>query len=371
MTCPGSVKLSEGIADAGSTFAAEGTAAHWAAEQLLLGKHDQLSVVGQKADNGITVTRDMVVEVMKYVAYVQDLVASTGGTLLVEQRLPISSITGEADAHGTSDVVILAGDELIVVDLKFGMGVPVSAENNPQLQIYALAAVRQFEMLADFQRVRAVAHQPRLNSVSEWSQSVDDLVAFGDKVWNAAIDTRQPDAKLVPSEKGCKFCRAKAKCPALQAQVMDAFDNVKPESADLQRLGWAMGMVSLVETWCKAIRGAVETELLAGKAVEGYKLVKGKQGNRKWADSTEAEALLKSMRLKVEEMYDLSLISPTTAEKLVAAEVIGPRQWKRVLPLITRSEGQPSVAPVSDKRPAIEPISSDDFDVVQPVSEFV
>jgi hypothetical protein len=152
---------------------------------------------------------------------------------------------------------------------------------------------------------------------------------------------------------------------------MDAFENVEPKTAEVDRLGWAMGKVALVETWCKAIRAEVEKELLAGKAIAGWKLVKGKMGNRKWSDPTEAENMLKSLRLKVDQMYDLSLISPTSAEKLANSEVIGPRQWKKVLPLITRTEGGPSVAPESDKRPAIEPISSDAFDVVQPHDDFV
>jgi hypothetical protein len=94
-------------------------------------------------------------------------------------------------------------------------------------------------------------------------------------------------------------------------------------------------------------------------------------GNRKWADVEEAEATLKAFRLKTEEMYDLSLISPTTAEKLVGNKTIGPRQWKKLLPLITRAEGQPSVAPESDKRPALV-VAADtaDFDVVTPTPEF-
>lgn len=126
MVCPGSVAASRGKPDSSSSFADEGTAAHYMAEQILRGA-DGTTLVGQCADNGVEMTADMLTEVLKYTSYVQDVVRATGGTLLVEQRLPIGFLTGEDDAHGTSDVVILAGSELIVIDLKFGMGVRVDA----------------------------------------------------------------------------------------------------------------------------------------------------------------------------------------------------------------------------------------------------
>lgn len=125
MTCPGSVEACLGLPNDSSAYADEGTAAHYMGEQILRGVEGK-SLVGKKAENGVEMTADMLLEVTKYVNYVQDVVKATGGTLLVEQRLPLVDITGE-DAHGTSDVVILAGDEIIVIDLKYGMGVKVDA----------------------------------------------------------------------------------------------------------------------------------------------------------------------------------------------------------------------------------------------------
>ncbi|RYF45629.1 MAG: DUF2800 domain-containing protein, partial [Comamonadaceae bacterium] len=113
----------------------------------------------------------------------------------------------------------------------------------------------------------------------------------------------------------------------------------------------------------------VETRLLAGQPVPGFKLVQGKKGNRQWTSKEEAEALLKAMRVKHDQMYDYTVISPTTAEKLAKAEVIGPRQWPKVVALITQSEGKPSVAPESDKRPALAiAAAAEDFDDVSAVS---
>jgi hypothetical protein len=287
--------------------------------------------------------------------------------ILVEQRLPIGNLTGEKDAHGTADAVVIVGDELCIVDLKYGMGEPVQADNNPQLQIYALAALRQYELAYDFKTVRMVIHQPRLGAVSEWVQTIEELEAFGLQVAEAAAATAKSDAPLAPSAKGCRWCKAKATCPALRAEVEELFE-VVPEAAPEDTLATAMSKVDLVETWCKAVRAETERRLLAGEPVDGFKLVQGRRGARAWGDKAEAEALLKKLRLKVDEMYDLSLISPTKAEKLHEAGTIGPRQWSKVVELVTQSDGKPSVAPVSDKRPALVTSAVSDFDDVSTLS---
>lgn len=383
MSCPGSVAACRGLTDS-SSYAAAGTTMHHFAELCLTTGANAMEFVGQvyakKGDPETVFDSTLALATQKYIDQIRQLVEATGGTLLVEQRLPISDITGEAGAHGTSDAVILTEDELIVADLKGGMGVEISAENNPQLMIYALAAYNEFSIVHDFKTVRLVISQPRTGNFSEWTVSVEDLLAFGKEVKMAAATTRLADAPLHASEKACKFCKAKATCPALTKAVESAtgalFEDlsapVKPADCTSEDIANKMAMVKLVEDWCKALRAETERRLLAGEYVRGYKLVQGKMGNRKWSDAEEAEATLKGIRLKVEEMYDLSLISPTTAEKLMSAGTIGPRQWKKVIPLITRSEGQPSVAPESDKRPAlVVGGNTDDFDVVQTAEDFV
>ena len=232
--------------------------------------------------------------------------------------------------------------------------------------------------------VRLIISQPRLGHVSEWVISVEDLLAFGEKVRAAAKTTELPDAPLNPSEDACRFCKAKATCPALDALVssetgvaLDAADfadlDAPTPPSEPVALATKLKIVPIIEDWCKSIRARVEQELLAGKQVPGFKLVQGRQGPRKWASEAEAEALLKSMKLSTTEMYNLSVISPTVAEKRTLPwldsegnqhpPAIGPRQWKKVLPLITRSEGGLSVAPESDKRPAVQVAAqTDDFE---------
>jgi hypothetical protein len=146
---------------------------------------------------------------------------------------------------------------------------------------------------------------------------------------------------------------------------MADFEDVVPETADDLDLARVMTKAGMIESWVKAVRAEVERRLLAGEPVTGYKLVQGKRGNRAWGNAAEAEELLKSMRIKHDMMYDYSLASPTTVEKLAKAGEIGPRQWTKIKDLITQTEGRPSVAPISDKRDALvtQALSSDFDDV--------
>ena len=396
--CPGSVALEATCPDDSSDFADEGTAAHELAAMALTNGNDATAYLGriiQVNGKGWEVTDDMAGHVQKYLDYVR----SIGGELMVEHRLSIEAITKEPGAKGTSDAVILAGEELVIVDLKYGRGVKVDADANEQLQIYALAALGEFEFLGDFQRVRMVIVQPRIDHIDEWDCSIDDLRTFGQSVGRiaercfAALEYHGNYAELHakylnPGSDQCRFCKAKAICPTLASHVLstvadDFVDTTQPVAPQIEHaaestfdntiLGNLLGAVDLVESWCKAIRAKAESELLAGRPVPGFKLVEGRRGARRWSNDAEVEQTMKSMRMKLEEMYDFSLISPTTAEKLHKAGTIGPRQWPKLQGLITQSEGKPSVAPATDKRPALViQATADEFaDVSEGVEDLV
>lgn len=150
MTCPGSVELSKDRPDESSSFADEGTDAHELAARCLESGKNANDFLGETMGKGNVVGADMAYNVQAYVDYVRNMASEIpGAQLLVEQRLPIGHLTGEEGAKGTADVVILGGEEIIVVDLKYGRGVAVEAEDNPQLQIYGLGAVREFGVLYD------------------------------------------------------------------------------------------------------------------------------------------------------------------------------------------------------------------------------
>ena len=391
MRCPGSVVLEARYPDSSSAYAREGTAAHELAALVLesppataqdyVGKRIAYDDHGE--DVQWPITQDMADYVDDYVKLVRE--RAEGATLMVERKLPIGHITGEASATGTSDVVIIdhANSEIVVIDLKYGMGVRVSAEENEQTQLYALGALEEYSVLGDFAHVSMLIHQPRLNHVSEWTITVEQLLAFAKSASFAAGQcdlARSLDGEdalagfLSPGEKQCRFCKAKATCPALRAEITevvggssaatpDEFAEFLPEPVDMQTgdnyLPIAMAKVGMVEDWCKAVRAEVERRLLAGQNVDGYKLVEGKRGPRKWSDADDIEQLFKSFRLRQDEMYDFTLISPTKAEKVFKEN---PKRWAKVQERITQSTGKPSVAPATDRRQAIAVQSvADDF----------
>lgn len=369
-TCPASIRLESALPYTSSKFADEGTAAHEVGSWCLINNAmpDQYPLPAVEV-NGVQwpVTNDMKNHVSTYIEEVRGRVGT--GSLLVEQKVNYSTWIDVEDSFGTSDSVILHDDRIEIVDLKYGMGVRVDATENEQLLLYALGALYEYEMLGDFKTVTTTIVQPRLNHVSDFEISVDDLKAFGERmqvaarramdVYEATTPPKPEDFK--PSEDACRFCKAKATCPALYQEVetetRDLFAALVENGASAMaaavledRLAQAMEKVSLIEDFCKAIRSETERRLLAGHPVPGFKLVEGRRGNREWTSEDEAEAALKSMRLKVDDMYDLKLKSPTKIEKVLKDN---PRRWTKLQELISRSDGKPSVAPESDKRPAL------------------
>lgn len=410
MTCAASIHLEAGIPDTSSEFADEGTAAHELGAMCLTEGTDAKAYLGRiirVGEREFTVDEDMAGHVQTYVDTVRSMAA--GHELMVEQRVEFSDVVGVPDQFGTSDAVVLCadGEEIQVHDLKYGRGVKVDAfvvwpddgrepavhRPNEQMALYALGAIEEFGMVGDFKRARLVIHQPRLDHVSEHVISVDDLREFAArakamaaKCMDIAATGIVGDEDYSPSDKGCRFCKAKATCPALAAKVQQdvgadfeqiavltessLIDMRVPKLTDGD-LAKKMAAVDLIEQFCKAVRAETERRLLAGTPVKGWKLVQGRRGSRAWADAKAAEEALKTMRLKQEQMYDFTLISPTTAEKLAKAGDIGPRQWPKLQSLITQSEGKPSVAPESDKRQALEvkPVAEDFAPVVDTAEE--
>ena len=419
MLCPGKIVLEDGAPDNTNSYAAEGTAAHqvltWALQEerpaaAYIGRLIHLNAAGKPCEPDASVyefevDQEMAEHVQVCIDYVMDL-RGDDGVVFADIRVNYSSYLDVAEytAWGTADVIIARGAELIVVDFKYGRGVEVDAERNPQMSLYGLGALQAYQgLVADFERVRMAISQPRVKRApSEWDCSVDELETWGRSTARSAVvtcvnasnlkgnaagavmDREWEETFLRPAEKACKFCKAKATCPALRDEVAstvstfgatpatpDEFAEIEMATtealthADEAWLSAALGKVDLIEDWCKSVRAETERRLLAGDQVPGYKLVAGKKGNRAWSKPADVEALFKSMRLKEAEMYDFKLISPATAEKLAKAKVIGPRQWPKVQEMITQSEGKAHVAPVTDSRPAlvVTPVVDDFTDV--------
>lgn len=401
MRCAAAIAMEDGLPDSSSQFADEGTAAHELAAMALTAKADASAYLGRVIEvNGrkFEVDFEMADNVQIYLDRVREY--ADGHELLVEQRVDFSEAIGQPDSSGTSDVVIITTDEIQVHDLKYGRGVRVDADENEQLMLYGVGALNEYGLLGDFKTVRMVIHQPRLGHLSEWSCTVEDLEKFVAKAkLTAALSltalefksnwVKRPDAGyFAPGPKQCMWCKAQATCPALAKQVLETVADdfvdldtpLEPQLApgvekvrllDNEALAEKLKAADMIEKWVESVRAKVAAELHAGRQVPDFKLVQGRKGARDWEDKSEAEKTLKSMRLKEAEMYDFKLISPTTAEKLAKAGTIGVKQWPKLQKMITQAEGKPSVAPASDKRPALVVAAvADDFDdIAEPVED--
>ena len=344
---------------------------------------DELGNVSYSLTTGsIEVDDEMLACVDTYVAYVR----SIPGDLLVEQRVPIDHVTGEPGGSGTADAIVLADTEMVVIDLKGGMGVKVDAFEggdesfdlltgeitrdvlpNYQAALYAEGALREFGWMGNFTHVRIVIVQPRLNHISEHRITVDELRMHMDHLRERAEATRDPQAVATPGDKQCRFCRAKATCPELQQHVIkqaiagfpDLSEPVTTTDVREIDLSKAMAIAPLLEDWIKAVRAEVERRLFAGEPVDGFKLVQGRRGARQWASEEDATVMLRQkFKLKVEDAFNMKLISPTQAQALLEKQ--HPRQWAKLADHIVQPAGKPSVARSTDKRPALAVLAASD-----------
>lgn len=391
LTCPASIQREAGRPNKSSNDALWGTACHYISEQVLLGLVESQSQYLDAAlifDGSEVIVDAEMIECSKvYTDFVRHLVETTGGALSVEQRLDyrrwLAAGIDEDDGFGTGDAVIVAAaqKELLIVDLKAGAGVDVSAEGNTQLRLYALGAYNAQQDnidlgLLDIEQVRMVIVQPRSGGIKEEVIGIDELFKFGEharwcsqRIVDAVTLGEQLPASV--SEEGCRWCKAKADCPDLQADVLKTvfgdFDDlttadvIAPETSQLPVI-WLKR--DLIRGFMSAVEERMLEETRSGSFPD-YKIVEGRKGNRSWQSVEQAEAEMKSMRLKHDQMYDYKLISPTTAEKVLKEK---PRSWTRLKKLIVQPGGKDTVAPISDPRPAKASVTDDFDDCSTPVT---
>jgi hypothetical protein len=359
--CAGSVFAERDYPNTMSVFAEEGTAAHELAE-LLLRNDDELTLVGDVVgitlpESGVIVTQDMYDYVQSYVSYVN----SISGEHFIEQRVDFSHIA--PDGFGTSDAIVINDETMTIVDLKYGKGVRVDAENNTQGILYALGAVNDYGMLFNIKTINIVIVQPRLDHISEWFIGIDELNRWGERLKQAAELALSENAPRSPGEKQCQWCRAKATCPALakltESTLMTSFDNLdtsKPEALTDEQLKVALDNKKLIVSWFDAIETLVTDRLSTGQEFNGYKLVAGR-ANRAWRDEVATAAALRDV-LGEDLLYTRKIISPAQAEK-----ELGKSRAELLEDLVTKPEGAPTLVHESDKRPPVN-VSKKDFDVI-------
>lgn len=354
LNCPGSVKAEEGHKDKGSFFALEGSRAHALAELCFQRDCFADEFLGHELEGG-QVDDEMVQHVNGYVSYVRAL-CSGADFFEVEQQLDFGQWVPEG--FGTSDVVALKGDTLIICDLKYGKGVEVSAEENTQLMLYALGAIAEYEWLGNIEKILLCIYQPRKNNYSEWETSAKKLLVWGEWVKERAALALTADAPRQPSEKACMWCKAKATCPALYAHTQsvigaDFEDLTNPDSLPVEQLLVVLGAKKLIEGYLSAVADYAMT-LAEQNSLPGYKLVEGRSV-RQWRDDAEAEKALAAI-VEPEKLYKKTFVSVAQAEKL-----LGKKNAAALSELVVKPRGKPSLVLDSDCRKPIGDFS-DDFE---------
>lgn len=359
--------------DDSSEYSSEGTAAHTVRERCLATGANVESFVGEwiEAD-------EMFFEVTpEWVGWLQpgiDRIREAKAEWVFEHRVEMDPWI--PDGFGTLDAGGIRDDLIIVDDLKFGRGVVVDAERNKQMMIYSIGFWMNYARhKTKAKRFLLRVDQPRvLGGGSEWYVTLDELLIFAEEVAAAAIATLDPDAPLVPSVKGCQFCKAanNAACYALDQFVLDLMgltledlDTMRTEEPKLieydtlepERRSYVLKHTSMIRKWLSTFHEAALNDAIKGDPVPGFKAV-STLGDRSWVNEESAEEFWGS-KMPAKDIYVQHLKSPAQME-LVA----GTRNWAKAQHLIHRPEGKPALVPESDKRDALIPLLNllDDID---------
>lgn len=357
INCPGSVALSEQVPTApSSSYAEEGTAAHSLAELKLRKYLGEIkgAAYTRKANKIRTsgyFDGEMDEATDFYVDAVLERLAAAGedAELMVEQQFGLDQWVPES--FGTSDAVIITGNTIEVIDLKYGKGVKVDAPGNPQLRLYGLGAAELFGDLYDFESVRETIIQPRLDHVSTEEIALDDLRAWATEIVAPAARLAMDDAEIWEAGEWCRFCPAKAICRARADANLELakLDFKQPPLLTDGEIGEVLQRAKELEKWAADVAAYALDQALAGKHFDGWKLVEGRS-IRKYTDDVKVAEALKAAGFDEAALYERKLYGITAMEK-----IIGKKKLTETLgELIIKPAGKPTLVPQSDKREEIK-----------------
>ena len=349
LNCPPSAVAAEAYENEGTEYTREGTLAHEVAECVASGR-EAAGNIETNEDTGATV--EMVECAKGYRDYIQEQTKSHDAVVLLEQRPDISPWV--PDGFGTADCIILQGDTMDVIDYKYGQGVAVDAEDNPQMKLYGLGALNDYGLAYDVEKVRMHIYQPRINNVSVAEITVDKLLAWGDKEVKPIAQKAAKGKGSYSAGSWCKFCPHAGRCRTLTKTCTEYVEThslrVAVPVLAPHEVAEVLAMEPLVTLWLKRVKAQALTTLLDGGEVPGYKVVEGKLGNRKWTDELQVAKVLEGAGYSAGEYTETKLLSPAGLDKSIGK--------KKVVELldsfIDRSPGAPTIVPTSDKRPPLD-----------------
>lgn len=380
MRCPRSLIAGHLAGDNPSYYAAEGSIAHWLAEDWLLNgnPYRHLGSVHEKDGFEVEVTEEMISYVEEYVS----LVSTMPGNHYVEVKVDLSKYT-PVPSFGTSDHISASPGVLRVKDLKYGK-VWVDAEDNEQGQAYALGAFEELDWLYDFQEIEIQIVQPRRDNYDTWAISRADLLAFGERYREAAHKAWDPEAPYNPDPIACEYCPARFTCPALAAVKVKiaaaSFDDLEDtemspgqavavieqemvstprlpafNEVPVERLAQIYEWRPILEKYFREMYDYLLKKLEMDVDVPGQKLGYGRAGNRKWTDEKAARRMLRGRGISDLDMYEPKFISPAQAVQLLRVSLGGTIKENdaRIAPFVHQPPGKVTMIPAHDRREGI------------------
>ena len=360
--CTASPRLEEHEPDKGSVFAQEGTLAHAYCARALKrylgqptdGEDEEIASLNELHD------ASMDEHVANYAATVLGKFEAArkktpDARLLVETRLDFSDWVPEA--FGTADAVIIADGVMDIIDFKYGKGVRVDADENPQMMIYALGAYRLFDLEYGISRVRMTIIQPRLDHVSEWETGAADLVNWAEVTLRPrAAEAWRGDGTQEPGD-WCRFCKIRAKCKALARMAQQTQANFSDPRVltNRQIAESVLPYLAVIKSWVSDVEEYALQRAIDGEEYKGWKVVEGRS-NRRITDSAAVCSVLsgagyaEESYLRPRELRTITDLEKTIGKKKFA-ELCG--GW------LEKPQGKPTLVPESDKRPPMNSARSD------------
>ena len=356
-TCPGSVQMEDGIPDKESIYAQEGTLAHEMSELKLkhyldpkgFGKRKLNAAIKKLKENELY-QAEMESYTDNYVDFIKEKALSFPSNPYIEIEKRVDFSRWVDGGFGTCDCVLIHGSTLSIIDLKYGKGVPVSAEQNEQLILYALGAYDAFNLIYNLDKIELNIVQPRINNFSTWEISLTELLLWGDYFKVQAEKALGGNGELVPSAKACKFCKARDICTARAENNLSLESEIKlkPNEIPKDKLYEYISRGEDIAKWVADLKAYALDMCLKGEDVKGLKAVAGRT-SRSWTNQDEAINKLIEGGIDEAIIYDKV---PLTLAKLEKA--LGKQQFTTLVgDMVVTSEGKPTLVFENDKRPAI------------------
>ena len=353
LNCPPSAVAAEAYENEGTDFTREGTLAHEVAESVAKCEHGVRWVACEEDD----ITQEMIDCAEGYRDYIQEQIRREDALVMLETRVDFSPWV--PDGFGTADCIIIQGDTMDVIDYKYGKGVAVSAEDNPQMKLYALGAWNDYGFVYEVKKVRLHIYQPRINNVSVFELSVEVLEDWAETIVKPVASQAAKGKGTYNAGAWCKFCPHAGRCRQLTKICSEYVEThglkvAVPTLAPFE-VAEILAMEPLISLWLKRVKDQALASMLSGEQVPGYKVVAGR-GSRNWADDIEVAATLSASGYSQEDYTETKILSVAQLEKALGkkkvAELVGGH--------ILTHTGAPTIAPETDKRPVYNP--ADDFD---------